>query len=669
MRLRKWLLKLICVLLAGTLSACVSGNNLLSKLSTITNDGGYLASHTASHGAHQNNSQQTNSAITSADNTASADYFNNVTPVSTSNNNKNNLWVDIRQNFQLNHYANNPEVQAQIAWYMHNQTYLDRTARRAAPFMYYIYQDVKARRHLPSELVLLPIIESAYNPFVSSSAGAAGLWQIEPGTGRSFGLRQDWWYDGRRDVTASTNAALDYLTYLQNFFGGNWLLAIAAYDTGEGNVESAMRRNVRDGYSTDYWSLPLASETEAYVPRLLALAIIISDPKDYPVNLPPISNSPYLGEVEISSQITLEQAAQLAGVSLNELKILNPGYRHTTLDPNQPYKLLLPIDRVSFFKNNLLNQPTNTAGLWGRYKIQSGDTWRRIAKRFNTPVGLLQQINRIYSKKPPVGHILLIPENQNNEAAIATAVTHTSGDTSTSAPTAETNTITNITTVPVPTSSINNNSTTADNSSDDSSDSSDISTSDSASSDTTTTDSTSTDSKNSDDSIAQPDLSDAASLDSGAINADTRRAAAAEAASQGLHLYKVRHVVKSGETISSIAQSHGVSAQELARWNHLSVHSRLRRGRRIIIWERSAVKNNSAPAQTKQSSRHHRNTSNNNTTTNNSTASNIKTYTIKNGDTLDSIAKHNNVSIKQLEKWNKLTHHSRLHIGQQLIIY
>lgn len=709
MRLRKWLLKLYCVLLAGTLSACVSGNSLLSELTAHVNnsESGSSDSSSTSNGAHSNQQNQADTAA-SADNTASADYFTNSTaPTPSASDSQNNLWVDIRENFQLNHYANNPEVQAQIAWYMHNQEYLDRTARRAAPFMYYIYQDVKAR-NLPSELVLLPIIESAYNPFVSSSAGATGLWQIEPGTARSFGLRQDWWYDGRRDVTASTNAALDYLTYLQNFFGGNWLLAIAAYDTGEGNVESAIRRNVRDGRSTDYWSLPLASETEAYVPRLLALAVIISDPKDYPVKLPPISNTPYLGEVEISSQITLEQAAQLAGVSLNELKILNPGYRHTTLDPNQPYKLLLPIDRVNFFKNNLLNQSNtnSSAGLWGRYKIQSGDTWRRIAKRFNTSVGLLQQINRIDSAKPPVGHILLIPENQNNEAAIATAVTQ-NGNATDNTTGNTTNTISDISAVAVPANNsdhntvitnatlardaniepdsaatlIDNNTLAAENNTDNTTNTTNTTTSEpsTTSSTTSTTSDTQSDtqpdntSNNTDDkTIAQPDLSDAASLDSGAINQDTKQAAAEIASAnantgQGLHLYKITHTVKSGETISSIARSHGVSAQELARWNHLSTHSRLPRGKKIIIWKKSAIKNNSR--NNTVPSRHHTHNNTNNTTATETEPGTTKTYAVQPGDTLGSIAEQHHVTVTQLEKWNKLTHHSRLHPGQHLVIY
>ncbi len=397
MRLKPWLYRIASVSVALALSAC-TGSNEFSY--SPANGGSY--GHYKGHGKYA-----------APDNAASQDYFNNIPE-------GDNLWSSIRENFQIEHYADAPQVQAQLNWFMHNQGYLDRTARRAAPYMYYIYQQVKAR-HLPSELVLLPIIESAYNPFVSSSAGAAGLWQLEPGTARTFGVHADFWYDGRRDINASTKAALDYFSYLQNLFGGNWLLAIAAYNTGEGNVEAAIRHNARLGLNTDFWSLPLAAETKSYVPRLLALAIIVSDPARYHIQLPPISNSPYLGEVDVSSQLNLQKAASLAGVSLDELKTLNPGYRRNTLDPNQPYKILLPLDRVNFFRENLLHEASGRNGLWGRYTVQEGDTWDKISKQFTTPASLLQQINKADPTAPVVGTILLIPENKQNESAIASA--------------------------------------------------------------------------------------------------------------------------------------------------------------------------------------------------------------------------------------------------------
>ncbi|HSW71201.1 MAG TPA: transglycosylase SLT domain-containing protein, partial [Gammaproteobacteria bacterium] len=176
-----------------------------------------------------------------------------------------NLWDVLRSEFTLSSEEYNPAVQENIDWLMNDGDFLTRTSLRAAPYLYFIHQQVKKRK-LPIELVLLPIIESGYNPFIYSTAGAAGIWQIMPNTATGFGIKQDWWYDGRRDVVVSTRGALDYLSYLFDFFDGNSLLAIAAYNSGEGAVMSAIRRNIREGKSTDFWSLPLPRETRTYVP-------------------------------------------------------------------------------------------------------------------------------------------------------------------------------------------------------------------------------------------------------------------------------------------------------------------------------------------------------------------------------------------------------------------
>lgn len=484
------------------------------------------------------------------ENVATQDYYDSQSSFSAaSTDNSNNLWTAIRQNFKINHYANNPNVRAQISWYVHHQGYLDRTALRAAPFMYYIYQEVKVR-NLPSELVLLPIIESAYNPFVSSSAGASGLWQLVPGTARTFGVRQDWWYDGRRDITASTKAALDYFSYLQNYFGGDWLLAIAAYNAGEGTVSSAIHRNAREGLRTDFWSLRLPSQTEAYVPQLLALALIINNPQAYGIHLPPISNAPYLGQVEISSQMSLDRAAQLAGVSLTELKILNPGYKENTLSPNQPYKLLLPIDRIPIFRRNLLGESNTAAsGLMSHYKVQPHDTWQKIAKRFDSTVEILQAVNRDESLVPSVGKVLLIPENASNQAAIAKEITQQAA------------------TVP------------ANNSDSDNNDENDF-------------------------TIAAPNLSDTASLDKSAMQSSEKQTSQVQdehrfdehideheenktsVSTDRPDLTRITHIVRRGETLYSIARAYRISDLELARWNHLYQHSRIKPGMKLTVFQK-----------------------------------------------------------------------------------
>lgn len=266
-----------------------------------------------------------------------------------------NLWDRMRSDFKFPTYEDQPAVQAQIRWFSRNQAYLNRTVSRAAPYMYYIFQEVQ-QRNLPGELVLLPVIESDYTPFARSSAGASGLWQLMPGTARGFGARQNFWFDGRRDIYASTNAALDYLTYLHNFFGGDWLLGIAAYNTGEGNVQNAIRHNAVRDQGTTFWSLPLATATRAYVPRLLALAAIIRNPAKYGITLPVISDKPYLGQVNLDAPMKLNQAAKLADMSLIEVKQLNPGYSRNTTDPTGPHQLTLPVNKISLFKERLANE-------------------------------------------------------------------------------------------------------------------------------------------------------------------------------------------------------------------------------------------------------------------------------------------------------------------------
>ena len=325
--------------------------------------------------------------------------------------NADNVWDSLRSEFSLQHHEENPYVQDQIEWFMNHQDFLISAANRAGPYLYYILQQAR-KRHLPAEVVLLPMIESAYNPFAYSSAGAAGIWQMMPGTASGYGIKQNWWYDGRRDVIASTKAALNYLSYLGGFFDENWLLAIAAYDTGEGNVLSAIHKNTHIGRNTDFWSLPVAEETRTYVPRLLALAAIIAQPERYPVHFPSVHNAPYLAQIDVGGQIDLNHAAYLAGLSLKALKALNPGYNRTTTDPNGPYKLVLPIENVEQFTENLVRSPLYQRSRWIGYTIRSGDTMGVIAKKFHTSPDSLRKMNSLASNrilKP--GSKLFVPQS------------------------------------------------------------------------------------------------------------------------------------------------------------------------------------------------------------------------------------------------------------------
>jgi membrane-bound lytic murein transglycosylase D len=332
--------------------------------------------------------------------------------------NADNLWDVLREEFSLSHYEDSPAVQEKIEWFMNNQDYLLRSASRAAPYLYYILQQVK-KRHLPAELVLLPVIESGYNPFSLSNMGAAGIWQLMPDTASGLGVKQDWWYDGRRDVIASTRAALNYLAYLQSFFEGRWLLAIAAYNTGEGNVLSAIKRNIRAGRDTDFWSLPVAQQTKDYVPSLLALATIISHPDQYLIYFPPVRNAPYLAQVDVGSQINLQYAATLAGISYKKLMQLNPGFNRQATSMKGPTKLVLPIENVEQFSENLTRSPISHQINWIHYKVKSGDTLISVARKFDTTSVAIRKLNHLTKNALRHGSNLLIPTNGEPEIEVA----------------------------------------------------------------------------------------------------------------------------------------------------------------------------------------------------------------------------------------------------------
>lgn len=324
--------------------------------------------------------------------------------------NADNLWDVLREEFSLAHHEKSYAVQAKIEWYMNNQDYLLRSASRAAPYLYYISQQVR-KRHLPAELVLMPIVESGYNPFSVSNMGASGIWQLMPDTATGLGVKRDWWYDGRRDVIASTRAALTYLAYLQSFFEGNWLLAIAAYNTGEGNVLAAIKKNIREGKDTDFWSLPVAQETRDYVPSILALAVIISHPDKYPVYLPPIRSAPYLAQVDVGTQINLKYAATLAGISNKKLLQLNPGFKGPSTSMNGNSKLVLPIENVEQFTENLARSALNRQVKWVHYKVKSGDTLLSISRKFSTTANDIRKMNHLRQPNIHAGTNLLIPHS------------------------------------------------------------------------------------------------------------------------------------------------------------------------------------------------------------------------------------------------------------------
>lgn len=327
------------------------------------------------------------------------------------------VWDVLRDQLSLNHEVTQPEVQSQLRWLIAHPSYLQKLAR-SEPYMYHIITEIK-KRHLPGELALLPMIESAYDPFAYSGVGAAGLWQLMPGTGNNLGLKQDWWFDARRSIGPSTDAALNYLSYLHKYFNGNWILAIAAYDSGEGTISRAIKNSGQPANNVKFWRLPVPNETRAYVPRLLALAEIIKYPQRYRIKLPDIPHTPYFEEVNIGSQIDLNHAAKLAGMSYSDLIKLNPGYNRWATAPYKPFKLLIPTDKVADFNRNLSLVPQDKRVSWTKHQVRNGDSLGSIAQRYFTTAKLIRELNQLHSEKLKSGQFLLIPSSKNTSVALS----------------------------------------------------------------------------------------------------------------------------------------------------------------------------------------------------------------------------------------------------------
>ncbi|SAI73240.1 membrane-bound lytic murein transglycosylase D [Bordetella ansorpii] len=304
-----------------------------------------------------------------------------------------NLNTDLSQQW-TDYYASHPEA-------------VQRMAQRAGKYLYYIVDEIN-RRGLPTELALLPFVESAYNPTALSRAQASGLWQFVPATGTHYNLKQDWWRDERRDPIASTNAALDYLEYLFEM-QGDWYLALASYNWGEGSVQRAMGKNESAGRPTDYLSLDMPDETRNYVPKLQAIKNIIANPQKYAVVLPPVGNTPYFTAVSKQRDIDIEVAAKLAEMPLDEFKALNPSFKQPMIRGEHAATLLLPADRVAVFNANLENYKGKLSA-WSVYQVRRGETLASVAKRVGVNEARLRAANELPRRARLVaGQNLLIP--------------------------------------------------------------------------------------------------------------------------------------------------------------------------------------------------------------------------------------------------------------------
>lgn len=458
-----------------------------------------------------------------------------------------NLWERTRAGFKLDLSLDNDRIAAQRNWYAQHQSHLDRVAIRASRYLFHTVSEAE-KRGLPTELALLPIIESAYDPFAYSRASAAGIWQFIPGTGKIFGLKQNWWFDGRRDLIESTRAAYDFLTQLQTKFG-SWELALAAYNAGPGAVQRAIDRNVADGLPTDFWSLRLPPETMSYVPRFLAMAQLIKSPESFGISLRPVVDQPYFRIVGTNGQIDLAAAASLAGVSLKELYQLNPGFSRWATDPEGPHRLLVPASLPIDFEQQISALPAPERMIVEHYRVKRGDNLFKIAKQFGVSPAELKRMNKLRSNRVATGSTLVVTRARASSEAYA-------------------------------------------------------------------------------------------------LSQDQRTARSEKADAGKTTRYKVRR----GDTLSSLARKSGVSVLQLARLNGLGTKSHLKPGQslKILKSQQESSTRTASRASGKKSTKR-------------------ISYEVRKGDTLFSIGKRYNVSVKQIRNWNSASRSIRP--GQDLVIY
>jgi membrane-bound lytic murein transglycosylase D len=367
----------------------------------------------------------------------------------TAQSHKNTVWERLLSLYSLPE-INNERVDRQLNWYLDHPAYIARIQQRAEPYLHLILDEIEAN-NIPGELALLPVVESAFVPDAYSRADASGLWQFIPDTGKLYGLEQNSWYDGRRDILDSTQAATAFLKDLGETFNGDWHLALASYNYGKGNVWKAMEKNENLSLPTDYWSLDLPRETADYVPRLLAIAKLFANADEYGVHLNNIPNKPYLAVVDIDSPLDLQKAAQMANMPLDKFMKLNPGFNRASTSPDGPHRLLVPVEKVALFKTNLAQLPfedrvdetqmvreqddrdrrdeqreirvaqtqtrqKESQAIPGKYKVKSGESLTFIAAKNHTTVQALMKANPSTGKSVRSGEVLRMPSSNKAES-------------------------------------------------------------------------------------------------------------------------------------------------------------------------------------------------------------------------------------------------------------
>ena len=323
------------------------------------------------------------------------------------------IWQHIAKNLALSQFYVHPRVARQKQKYLDNAEFLSIVTRRSEPFIYFVLNEIE-QRQMPTELAILPIVESGYFPKARSRAKAVGLWQFMPYTAREFGLQRTQGYDGRHDVYASTIAALDYLAQLNNKFDGDWLLTLAAYNAGPQRIKRALQKSTASKDENSYWDLHLPRETREYIPKILALSAIINDNEYSSTLLHPIDDEAHIESIEINKRISPSKLVQASGINATELLLLNPALRNLNNPTPENYHLLVPKQKTELVSTTIDNLPAEKLPLWEQHVIASGESLSVIAIRYDTSVAAIRETNNLHNNTIVAGRTLRIPTSKTS---------------------------------------------------------------------------------------------------------------------------------------------------------------------------------------------------------------------------------------------------------------